>query len=49
MKVKIKQILKMIIEVPKRLLNKIIDKESVRVNEINRNIFDGSPDKGGED
>jgi len=34
MRVKIKQILKMIIEAQKRLLNKIIDEESARVNEF---------------
>jgi len=44
-----KRILKMIINLTKKLLNKIIDEESQRVDEFNRCIFDTTLNEGGED
>ena len=44
-----KRILKMMVDLPKKLLNKIIDKESKRVNELNRRIFDADLSEGGAD
>jgi hypothetical protein len=44
-----KRVLKMMISLSRELLNKIIDKESERVNKFNRYIFDAVQSKGGED
>ncbi len=35
-----RQILKMISELPKKIMNKIIDEETKRVNAFNSHIFD---------
>jgi len=43
-----KRILKMIISLPVKILNKIIDEESQRVNEFNRCVFDTALNEGCE-
>jgi hypothetical protein len=48
-KVKMKRILKMMTDLPKEALEKIIDQESARVNELNRRILGAGPVEGGED